>query len=311
MPNRPRPRTASRCFARAALLLATAASSAAAQEIEPRAYSNVPVGVNFLIAGYAYATGALSTDPSLPLNDPQLRTSNAFLAYARGIDLWGRSAKVDASIPFTWLSGKARYEGETLQREVDGLGDARFRLSVNLCGAPALTLKEFAGWRQDLIVGASLQVTAPLGQYDNNRLINIGTNRWSFKPEVGVSKAIGRWTVEGAASATLYTGNDEFFGDSTRAQDPLYALQGHAIYNFPSGIWGSLDLTYFTGGETTLDDTARNDLQRNWRLGGTLAFPVDRRNSVKLYASSGVSARTGNNYDLVGLAWQHRWGGGL
>ena len=293
------------------LSLLAALSTARAQDIEPRMYSNAPVGVNFLIAGYAYTEGALSADPSLPLEDPQLRASNAVFGYARVIDFWGKSARIDTIVPFTWLSGTAGYEGGTVQREVDGLGDARFRLSVNLYGAPALTLKEFAGFRQDLIIGASLQVSAPTGQYDDSRLINIGTNRWSFKPEIGISKALGPWTLEAAAAATLYTDNDDFYGGSTRSQDPIYALQGHAIYSFRSGIWASIDANYFTGGRTTLNGTLNNDLQQNWRVGGTLAFPVDALNSVKLYASSGVSARTGNDFDLLGIAWQHRWGGGL
>jgi len=295
----------------AAFVLLAGASGARAQDIEPRAYSNAPVGVNFLIAGYAYTQGALSSDPASPLTDANLRTSSAVLAYARVLDLWGMSAKFDAIVPYTWLSGSAQFAGAPVQREVDGFGDPRFRLSVNLYGAPALALKEFAAYQQDLIVGASLQISVPWGQYDPSRLVNIGTNRWSFKPELGVSKTVGPWTLEVAAAATFFTDNSDFFGGSTRAQDPLYSLQGHAIYSFRGGIWGSLDTTYFTGGRTTLGGTQSNDLQQNWRLGGTLAFPVDLHNSIKLYASSGVSARTGNNFDLLGIAWQHRWGGGL
>ena len=165
--------------------------------------------------------------------------------------------------------------------------------------------------QQDLIVGVSLQVSVPTGQYDPSKLVNIGTNRWSFKPEVGVSKAVGPWTLEFSAAVTLYTDNTDFLGGNTRSQDPVYSMRGHAIYGFPSGIWASLDATYFTGGRTTINGARGNDLQQNWRVGGTLAFPVDARNSIKLYASSGVSARTGNDFDLAGIAWQYRWGGGL
>ena len=294
-----------------AFLLIADTSTVRAQDIEPRSYSNAPVGVNFLIAGYAYTEGGLAFDSSLPVENPQLETSSAVLAYARALDLWGTSGKIDATVPFTWLSGTAELAGQSMEREVDGLADARFRLSVNLYGAPALTFREFANYRQDLIIGASLQVSVPSGQYDSSRLVNIGSNRWFFKPEVGVSKAIGPLTLEVTAAATLYTDNDDFFGGNTRSQDPLYSLQGHAIYSFRSGIWGSIDATYFTGGRTTIDGTRNDDRQENWRLGGTLAFPVDRHNSVKLYASSGVSSRTGNDYDLIGIAWQYRWGSGL
>jgi hypothetical protein len=295
----------------AACALMGGASAARAQEIEPRAYSNAPVGVNFLIAGYAYTRGGLAFDPSLPLKDPDLRTHSAVLAYARVLDLGGLSGKIDMIVPYTWLSGSADYAGETVQRRVDGFADPKFRLSVNLYGAPALTLKDFAAYRQDLILGASLQVSAPTGQYDDSRLVNIGTNRWSFKPEVGASQALGPWTLEAAAGATLFTDNHDFYGDTSRSQDPLYSLRGHVIYSFGSGIWASADASYFTGGRTTIGGKLNDDRQDNWRVGGTAALPVFASTSVKLSASNGVSARTGNNYDLIGIACQYRWGGGV
>jgi len=282
-----------------------------AQDIEPRAYSNAPVGVNFVVAGVAYSHGGLSLDPSLPVTDARLESSAAVLAYARVLDLWGVSGKFDAIVPYASLSGTAVYAGQPVERSIHGAANPLLRISANLVGAPALTLQEFAAYRQDLIVGVSLQVGVPLSQYDPTRLLNIGTNRWSAKPEVGVSKAIGSWTIEGQAAVTFYGDNTDFFGGSTRTQDPLYALQGHVIHSFRSGIWASLDLTYFAGGRSTIDGVAKNDLQQNWRVGATLAIPVDRRNSIKLAASSGVSARTGNNFDLLAVAWQYRWGGGL
>ena len=295
----------------AACVLAGVVGPACAQDIEPRAYSNAPIGVNFLIAGYAYTRGGVAFGPSLPITNPDLNTSSAVIAYARVLDLWGMSAKFDATVPYQWLSGTADFRGQTVPRDVNGFANSAFRLSVNLYGAPALTLKEFAGWEQDVIIGASLRVVAPWSQYDDSKLVNIGTNRWSFKPEVGISKAIGQWTVEGTAAATFYTDNSDFFGGKTLSQDPLYSLQGHVIYGFRSGIWASFDTTYFAGGRTTVNGVRNSDLLQNWRLGATLALPVNRENSIKFYASSGVSARTGNSYDLVGVAWQYRWGGGL
>ena len=295
----------------AALLLLAATPFARAQDIEPRAYSNAPIGVNFLVAGVAATRGGLSFDPALPIENPSLRTGNAVLGYARVIELWGQSAKVDVVVPYTWLSGDAVYAGAPVERVVDGPTDIAFRLNANLYGAPAMGLKEFAAYEQDVIVGASLRVIAPAGQYDDTRVVNIGGNRWSFKPELGVSKAVGPWTLELSAAATIYTDNDDFNGGKTRSQDNIYTLQAHVIRSYASGIWASLSGTYFTGGRTTIDGARANDLQQNWRLGGTAAFPVDRYNSVKLYASSGVSDRTGNDFDLVGIAWQHRWGGGL
>jgi len=286
-------------------------TAARAQSIEPRAYSNAPVGVNFLIGGYAYTRGGLAFDSSLPISDPSLATSSAVLAYARALDLCGMSGKFDAIVPYTWLSGSATYLGAPVTRDVNGLADPAFRLSVNFYGAPALSVPDFKSYEQDLIVGASLQVLVPAGQYDDTKLVNIGTNRWYFKPEIGISKALGPWTLEAQAAVTLFTTNNDFFNGNRRSQAPLYSLQGHAIYSFPYGIWGSLDATYFAGGRTTLNGTLDANLQQNWRAGATLALPVDFYNSVKLYASTGLSARTGNSYDLLGVAWQYRWGGGL
>jgi hypothetical protein len=194
-----------------------------------------------------------------------------------------------------------------VSREIGGLADPAFRLAVNLHGAPALPAREFAGYQQDLIFGASVQVTAPLGQYDETRLVNIGTNRWTIKGEVGLSKAVRAWTLELTAAATVFTDNDDFFGGQKREQEPIYSSQGHVIYNLPRGRWASFDISWFTGGRTTIGGTRKNDLQKNWRLGGTYAVPVGAQDSIKLYASSGVSARTGNSFDLLGLAWQHRW----
>jgi hypothetical protein len=307
--SRPPTRLAAGAFL--ACLLAGSLSSARAQDIEPRLFSNVPVGLNFLIVGCADARGSVPFDSSVPITDARLTTSSAILAYQRVFGLWGTSAKFDTAVPYTWLSGTALYAGDPVRRDVDGFADPRFRLSVNLYGAPALRIKEYASYRQDVLVGASFQVAAPAGQYDPARLVNIGTNRWSFKPEAGVSKALGPWTLELAGAVTFYTDNESFFNGNKRSQAPLYAVQGHVARGIRSGIWASVDATHFSGGRTTVNGSLNNDLQRNWRVGGTLAFPVGKLNSIKLYASSGVSARTGNNYDLFGAAWQHRWGGGL
>jgi len=180
---------------------------------------------------------------------------------------------------------------------------------MNLSGAPALGFKEFKDYKQNTIVGLTFKLTAPLGEYDADKLINIGTNRWSFEPEFGISKAVGRWTLEGAASAVFYTDNDNFDNGKTRKQDPIYSLQGHVIYSFKNHIWAAFGATYFTGGKTTINGATNNDLLQNWRTGFTLALPLDRHNSIKIFGNSGVSTRTGTDYDSLGIAWQYRWGG--
>lgn len=292
-------------------VLSAAATQARAQDIEPRAYSNAPVGVNFLIGGYAFTRGDLAFDSSLPISDARFQTSSLVLAYARSLDILGMSGKVDAVVPFSWLSGTAQLAGAPIERVVDGFGDARFRFSVNFFGAPALTAEEFASYRQDLILGASFQVTAPVGQYDSSRVVNLGTNRWTFRPELGASQAIGPLTLELKAGVNFYTDNTNFYGGATRSQEPIYSVQGNAIYSFGGGYWASVDVTWFTGGRTTINREANDDMLSNWRAGATLSIPLGPRYSMRIYGSRGVSARTGNNYDLVGLALQYRWGGGL
>jgi hypothetical protein len=182
-----------------------------------------------------------------------LQVHTTFLAYVRSLDVWGRSGKVDVVLPYAWLSGSADVEGQPRERDVSGLADPRLRFSVNLYGAPALSLQEFASYRQNLIIGTSLQVSLPLGQYDADKLVNIGTNRCSFKPEIGLSKAVGPLTLELTTGATFYTDNYDFFGGKTRAQAPIYSVQGHVSYSLGAGIWAALDSTYYTGGRTTVE----------------------------------------------------------
>lgn len=285
--------------------------AAGAQDLEPRAYANIPVGLNFLIVGYSYLWGGITVDPTIPLEDAELRAHGAVFAYARSLEVFGQSGKVDAILPAAWLSGTATFAGQPRERDISGSADPKFRFSANLYGAPALTLAEFPSFEQDVIVGASVQVSAPGGQYDSDKLVNLGTNRWSVKTELGVSKRWGPVTLELAGDGTFYTDNDQFLGHQTRSQQPIYAVQGHLIYSFPYGIWGALDGTWYGGGTTRIDGRANRDLQESTRVGATLVLPVSRSHSVKLYGSAGVSARIGNNFDLVGFAWQYRFGGGL
>jgi len=286
------------------------AMSAHAQELEPRAYSNAPVGLNFLILGYGYTQGEVALDTSAPIEDGKIAVHSAFLGYAHSLGLWGRTAKLDLALPYAWLSGSAKVAGKPVNREVSGLGDPRARFSFLFYGAPALTLEDFGEYQPDLILGASLAVTVPLGQYDSDKLVNIGTNRWSFKPEIGISKTWGPVTVELAPSVTFYTDNENFFGGRKLQRDPLYAVQSHVIYHTRFGLWAALDATYYGGGRTTIDGVPGESLQ-DVRLGGTLAIPIDRYNSIKLSASTGAYARLGGNFTTAVIAWQFRWGGGL
>jgi hypothetical protein len=286
-------------------------SPAVGQDLEPRVYANAPVGLNFLIGGYSFVEGGVVADPTLPIENANVEVRSAVFAYARSFGILGRSAKFDLVLPYSELDGAADYAGQRYERNVSGWNDPRLRLSINLVGAPAISLREFTRYRQDLIVGISLLAWPPLGQYDPSRLVNIGTNRWTLKPEFGISKAAGRWTFEGVAAIALYGDNDDFFGGRTRAQDPITSVQAGVVYNFSPGLWLALSGTYYTGGRTEINGVRGQDLQENTRVGLTLSLPINVRNSIKLYANTGVSTRTGSDFDGVGLAWQHRWGAGL
>lgn len=294
-----------------ALLLAAWSSSARAQDLEPRAYANTPVGMNFLVAGYAYTSGDVLTDPTLPLADAKVAAHATILAYARAFALLGQSAKVDVMLPWAWVDGQATVDGTLHERNISGLADPRLRVSWNFSGAPAMTLEEYRGWRQGTILGASLAIFVPLGQYDSDKLLNIGNNRWIFRPEIGMSKAIGNFVGEFSAAASFYTENTDYFGGHDREQDPLFSLQGHLLYTFPYGIWASFDSTFYGGGRASIDGVpAKEDLQ-NVRVGGTLALPLGRHYSLKLFGSTGAYTSSGSDFDTVGVAIQFRWGGGV
>jgi Putative MetA-pathway of phenol degradation len=300
----------SRCVAIGTIATISMVTNTKAQEAEPRSYTNTPVGLNFLIAGYVYSQGKIAFDPETSITNAQFHNNAGVLAYVRSLDVGGKSAKFDVILPYSSFSADALVGGQPTTRAMSGLGDPRFRFSINLFGAPALSVKEFANYKQDLIIGASLQVSAPLGQYDDSKLLNLGNNRWSFRPELGISKAWGPWTVEVAPSVTFFTDNTDFYNANTFAQAPIYLVRADIIYSFESGVWLSLDGTYFTGGRTTVNGVRDDNEQTNTRAGLTLALPVDRSNSIKLNVSTGISTRTGSEFSAVGLAWQYRWGAG-
>jgi hypothetical protein len=200
--------------------------------------------------------------------------------------------------------------GQGRDRQVFGLADPLLRLSVNLFGAPALSLEEFPAYKQDIIVGVGFQLTAPLGQYDSDKLLNVGTHRWSFKPEIGVSKAWGPVTVELIPAVTFFTKNEDFFGGKTLEQAPIFSVQGHLIYEFSPRFWAALNTTYYAGGRTTVDGEQGPE-PGNVRVGLTTALSLTRHQSIKLSGSTGVYHRTANDFWAVGIAWQYRWGGGL
>jgi hypothetical protein len=290
------------------LLLYLLCGSLYAQSLEPRLYSNAPVGLNFLVMGYSYSSGALPNIPELGLVDPNLKVDTAVLAYARVFEAFGMSGKIDCIVPFAKVYGTAYDEEQNfLTRNVKGLADMKVRLSYNFFGAPALSMKEYASYKQDLIIGASIQLTMPTGKYDASRLVNISANRWAIKPSFGLSKAVGSFIFEADIDAEFYTKNSHYYANTVRKQNPLYSTQAHIIYNLKHGAWFGLNANYFWGGDYTIDEKPAHKRVENSRLGITAAFPINNTNSIKLYGSRGVVSRIGTNFDIVGFAWQYHW----
>jgi hypothetical protein len=291
-----------------AVALAVLAGSAAAQDLEPRLYTNVPVGINFLGTGYGYSEGNVLVDPAVALENAEIEIDGPLLGYGRSVRLGPFSGKLDGAIARVCLDGAADYEGERVTRNVCGLTDARARVTVNFRGAPPLTRQEFAGYEQEWVFGGSLQLGLPVGNYDATRLVNIGANRASAKLELGVSKDLARWLLELSLAETFYDDNGDFFGGRRREQESISSLQGHAVYRFASGVWLAIDATHYRGGETTTNGVRSDDLQSNTRLGLTASLPVNAQHSVKIAASTGVSTRTGTDFDSVAAVWQYAWG---
>ena len=293
----------------AALLAAWPFGAALAQDLEPRLYTNVPLGINFLGAGYGYSEGNVLFDPSITLENAEIEIDGPVLGYGRSVRLGPFSGKVDGAIAHVCLDGSADYQGERVTRNVCGWTDARARVTVNFIGAPPLKRQEFASYRQDWVFGGSLQLGLPVGDYDPARLVNIGANRQSAKLELGVSKNLEHWLLEVSLADTLYEDNTNFYIGRVREQESITSLQGHAVYRFSSGIWLAIDATRYHGGETTTNGAPSNDLQSNDRLGLTASLPINAKQSVKLAASTGVSTRTGTDFDTVVAVWQYAWGG--
>lgn len=281
--------------------------TARAQQLEPRAYSPAPIGLNFLGLGALYTTGGVVTDPASPIQNVQARVYTAAPYYGRTFGLFGRLANVTVTTPFA--EADAHGDVQDVGRSIDrsGLLDPQVRFAVNLLGGPALTPSAFRQHKPESTLGASLTVIAPYGQYESAKLINLGTNRWACKPELGFSHPAGDWTFELYAGVWLFEANDKFFGGQVRRQDPLASYQAHIVYEVRPRLWAAADFTYYTGGETTLNGKPQNDRQGNTRGGLTVSAPVKQDQSLKLTWSRGVSTRIGSSFDTFGVVWQLLW----
>lgn len=281
---------------------------APAQDLEPRTYTNLPVGQHFVGAGYIYSDGEINPASGVPIVDAELTVKGLAGAYVRSLDLFGRAGKIDMGVVRTCFEGEALFNGELVKGDRCGLADPSLRLSYLFYGAPAMGLAEFMQNPPGLVAGGSLKVKPPWGDYNNENLINHGANRWEFKPELGISNRWGAWSADAAFSASYFTDNNRFAGRERLEQDPLYQVQAHVIYHLSRGRWVSVNGNYFWGGRSERSGVRQDDRQENSRLGITLAWPLTAQHSLKLYANRGVVTRIGNEFDTVGLVWQFRWG---
>ena len=256
------------------LLMLLISTGAAAQDLEPRAYSNLPIGQNFLIAAYAHSEGEIAPSPSVPIKDFDLTIDGYVGGYARSIDMWGKSGRVDVVWSRICMKGSAIVNEVKIKGDRCGTSDPQAKLTYLFYGAPAMNLAQYKVTPVSRVIGVSVAVSPPLGDYNNENIINTGSNRWTVKPEIGISNRRGNWSLEASYGVRLFTDNDKYAGQTKLEQDPLYQLQAHAIYHLKQGRWLSVNGNYFWGGETQKDGLGSDDRQENSRIGVTLGLSL-------------------------------------
>ena len=294
----------------AALLLAFVPALARAQALEPRLYLPLPIRMNAVVGSYAHQTGDVVVDPSLPVTGFHATMNTGTVALVRTFGVFGRSAQLQAVLPYVTGTARATLAGVDTSRTLSGPADPMVRLSVNLLGGPARRRAEMARVRLGTILGASLSLTAPLGEYDHTRRLNIGANRWSMKPELGLIQPLAPgWAIEVYGGVVLFGHNTGYLDTSTVTQEPLWTFQSHLIRFFGRKVWVALDGTWVEGGATSVDGVVQNTFQRNARYGSTVGWAVSRSHSLKASFSSGVYTRFGGDFNVFALGYQFNWGG--
>ncbi len=280
-----------------------------AQELAPRAYWPAPKGLNLVLAGYQYSTGDVLLDPSLPIEGVEADTNFLTLTYLRTFNFAGRTTNLQLNLPYANSDAQGFSQGVFREREFSAFADARARVSVNLLGAPTMDVQGFQKLRQSPqpILGVSLMVSMPTGDYDNTKLFNAGANRWGIKPAIGFIYPI-RPTVllEFEVGAWFYEDNDDFLGEN-REQDSIVSASMHLVRRIRPGFWASLDFNYYEGGRTTVGDARRDDRQENSRIGATLVWPFKRVHAIRSSASTGISTSAGGDFTTFTIAYAYAW----
>jgi hypothetical protein len=292
-----------------------AAGNCHAQDLAPRAYLITPVHSNAVTLTYSFYDGGIIFDGNVPITGATARFHVPVLTYSHSLNFFGRTASFTASLPY----GVGNFHGTVVGAEASayrsGLLAPTFRFSVNLKGGPAMNAAEFIKWRQKTILGASIKLVPLAGQYDPTKLINLGNNRWAFKPELGYSRRWGHWILDAYGGVWFFTENHEFFsnnqfspGTNTQSETPVGSFEGHLSYDFKPRLWISLDGNYWFGGTTSINGIQNPvTVQRNSRVGVTASIPVTRHQSIKLSYNNGAYIRYGGNYQNISVAWQYSW----
>jgi len=289
----------------------------AGQDLAPRAYVITPLHSNAITLTYSYYTGGLQFDGAVPITGATAQISVPVFTYYYSLNFFGHSANVLAALPYAVGNLQGKVIGAESHLYRSGLLDSAYRFSVNLKGGPALPLNELVKWRQKMLLGVSLKVVAPTGQYDPTKLINLGNNRWAFKPEIAYAQPWGHWVVDAYGAAWFYTTNSEFFshnqyfpGTQTQSENPVGVFEGHLSYDFKPRLWVSLDGNFWYGGETSLNGVPNpKTVERNSRIGAKAAIPISKHQSVKIGYNNGAYINYGGNYQNISLAWPYSWVG--
>jgi hypothetical protein len=292
------------------LFAALAASALCyAQDLSPRAYIITPERSNAVTMSYVFSDGHVLFDPALPITGVQGQLNTGIANAYHSLNFFGRSANINIALPYSFANfeGQVYQQNQTVYRS--GLNDSVYRFSVNLLGGPAMPLRDFVKWHQKTLIGASIKVVAPTGQYDPARLINQGSNRWAFKPEVGVSRRWGRWILDGYAGVWFFAANNAFYpGRNVQTQRPMGSFEMHLSYDIKNRLWFSADGNYWVGGRSVVNGLINlPSLQSNSRVGATASAPISRHQSLKLSYSTGAYILYGGNYRTVSVAWQYSW----
>ncbi|PQB05932.1 hypothetical protein BST85_02890 [Aureitalea marina] len=279
-----------------------------AQDVEPRRWTPIPLDTRVIGAGYAFTQGEVLFDPSLLAEDVKIQIHTVAFSYVHPLRIGKKFARLGILIPVNFEDWNGLLEGVPRSVKRSGLVDPRIRFSINLIGAPASNLKDLQQFYQEnpthTTLGFSLAIRLPLGQYDESKLINIGENRFMFRPQLGLEHRWGPWSYELTGSVFFYSENNEFFPDQRKVTDPIYAIQNHLIRRFKKGMWLAVDLGYGYGGESSLDTIPLADYRSNLVVGGSVGVRIDPRQAIKLvYFRKEALNSVGSDVNSFGLVW--------